>query len=47
MYTVRATGFATAEAKDVTVTVGSRTPLDLAVTIGGASGTVTIVENLL
>jgi outer membrane receptor protein involved in Fe transport len=44
VYTVRATatGFATAEAKDVTVTVGSRTPLDLAVTVGGANGTVTI-----
>jgi outer membrane receptor protein involved in Fe transport len=44
VYTVRATaaGFATAEAKDVTVTVGGRTPLDLAVTVGGASGTVTI-----
>jgi outer membrane receptor protein involved in Fe transport len=47
VYTVRATatGFAIAEAKDVTVTVGSRTPLDLAVTIGGASGTVTITAD--
>ena len=33
VYTVRASasGFATTEAKDITVTVGSRTPLDLAV----------------
>jgi hypothetical protein len=47
VYTVRvtATGFATAEAKDVTVTVGSRTPLDLAVTVGSASGTVTITAD--
>lgn len=46
VYTVRATatGFATTEAKDVTVTVGSRTPLDLSVTVGGASGSVTITS---
>ena len=46
VYTVRATatGFATAEAKDVTVTVGGRTPLDLSVTVGGTSGTVTITS---
>ena len=44
VYTVRAsaTGFATATAKDVTVTVGSRTPLDIGLTIGAASGDVTI-----
>ena len=46
VYTVRAnaSGFATTEAKDVTVTVGGRTPLDLAVTVGGASGSVTITS---
>lgn len=46
VYTVRATatGFATAEAKDVTVTVGGRTPLDLGVSVGGASGTVTVTS---
>ncbi|HEY6232126.1 MAG TPA: TonB-dependent receptor [Pyrinomonadaceae bacterium] len=46
VYTVRASasGFATTEAKDVTVTVGSRTPLDLAVSVGGASGSVTITS---
>jgi len=46
VYTVRASasGFAMTEAKDVTVTVGSRTPLDLAVSIGGASGSVTITS---
>jgi len=46
VYTVRATasGFATTEAKEVTVTVGSRTPLDLAVTVGGTSGSVTITS---
>jgi outer membrane receptor protein involved in Fe transport len=43
-YTVRAnaSGFAQAEVKDVTVTVGSKTPLDVSLSIGGASGTVTI-----
>jgi len=46
VYTVRASasGFAMTEAKDVTVTVGSRTPLDLAVSVGGASGSVTITS---
>lgn len=46
VYTVRASaaGFSTAEAKDVTVTVGSRTPLDLSVSVGGASGTVTVTS---
>ena len=43
-YTVRAnaTGFSQAEAKDVTVTVGSKTPLDINLSVGGASGTVTV-----
>jgi outer membrane receptor protein involved in Fe transport len=46
VYTVRASasGFTTAEAKDVTVTVGSRTPLDLSVSVGAASGTVTVTS---
>ncbi len=45
-YTVRvsATGFSASEAKDVVVTVGSRTPLDVGLTVGGATGTVTINE---
>ncbi|MFN2498433.1 MAG: TonB-dependent receptor domain-containing protein, partial [Pyrinomonadaceae bacterium] len=43
-YTVRANagGFAQAEVKDVAVTVGSKTPLDLALSVGGASGTVIV-----
>jgi hypothetical protein len=43
-YTVRANagGFAQAEVKDVTVTVGSKTSLDVTLSVGGASGTVTI-----
>lgn len=42
-YTVRAsaTGFSTSETK-VEVTVGSMTPLDVALSVGGASGTVTV-----
>ncbi len=39
---VSATGFTPTEAKDVIVTVGSKTPLEIALTVGGASGTVTI-----
>jgi len=43
-YTVRAnaSGFAQAEVKDVTVTVGSKTSLDVTLSVGGASGTVTV-----
>ena len=43
-YTVRATasGFTQAEVKDVTVTVGSKTALDVGLSVGGASGTVTV-----
>jgi outer membrane receptor protein involved in Fe transport len=43
-YTVRAnaSGFTQAEVKDVTVTVGSKTPLDVSLSVGGASGTVTV-----
>src|ERR1043165_55010 len=38
-YTVRAnaSGFAQAEAKNVVVTVGSKTPIDLNLSVGGAS----------
>lgn len=45
-YTVRvsATGFAPTEAKDVIVTVGGKTPLEIVLTVGGASATVTITE---
>src|SRR5439155_12455765 len=43
-YTVRAnaTGFTASEIKDLTVTVGGRTPLDIKLSVGGASGSVTI-----
>jgi outer membrane receptor protein involved in Fe transport len=43
-YTVRATGqgFATTELRDVSVTVGSRTPVDLTLSVGGASESVTV-----
>ena len=43
-YTVRAnaTGFSQAEVKDVIVTVGSKTPLDVTLSVGGASGIVTV-----
>jgi outer membrane receptor protein involved in Fe transport len=46
-YTVRATaqGFTQTELRDVTVTVGSKTPLDLNLSIGGASGTVTVTSD--
>ena len=45
-YTVRAdaTGFSQAEVKDVIVTVGGKTPLDVTLSVGGASGAVTISE---
>src|SRR5512132_2362804 len=45
-YTVRAnaTGFSQAEVKDVTVTVGGRTPLEVKLTVGAASGSVTITS---
>ncbi|MCU1267617.1 MAG: hypothetical protein JWM21_3935 [Acidobacteria bacterium] len=43
-YTVRANanGFAQSEIKNVNVHVGGRTPLDLNLTVGGATGTVTV-----
>ena len=45
-YTVRATasGFSQTDIKDVIVTVGGKTPLDLKLSIGGASGTVTVTS---
>jgi outer membrane receptor protein involved in Fe transport len=45
-YTVRtnASGFSGSEVKDVTVTVGSHTPVDVKLTIGGTTATVTISE---
>src|SRR5437867_4026811 len=45
-YTVRAnaSGFAPSEIKDVTVTVGGKTPLDVKLTVGGASGSVTVTS---
>lgn len=43
-YTVRAnaSGFSQTEVGDVVVTVGGKTPLDLTLSVGGASGSVTI-----
>ncbi|MFN2517254.1 MAG: carboxypeptidase-like regulatory domain-containing protein, partial [Pyrinomonadaceae bacterium] len=44
-YTVRVAagaGFAATELRDVPVTVGGRTPLDINLTVGGTSGSVTI-----
>lgn len=43
-YTIRATaqGFATTELRDVSVTVGSRTPLDIKMTVSGTSESVTV-----
>jgi len=43
-YIVRASasGFAQSEIKDVTVNVGGKTPLDINLSVGGASGTVTV-----
>ena len=45
-YTVRATGqgFAQTELRDVTVTVGSKTPLDLNLSVSGTSGSVTVTS---
>ncbi|MGH9928897.1 MAG: TonB-dependent receptor [Pyrinomonadaceae bacterium] len=45
-YTVRTTGqgFSQTELRDVTVTVGSKTPLDLNLSVGGASGSVTVTS---
>src|SRR5437016_252280 len=45
-YTVRtnASGFSGSEVKDVSVTVGSRTPVDVKLTVGGTTATVTISE---
>ncbi|MGH9875326.1 MAG: TonB-dependent receptor [Pyrinomonadaceae bacterium] len=45
-YTVRASGqgFTQTELRDVAVTVGSRTPLDLSLSVGGASGSVTVTS---
>lgn len=44
LYTVRAnaTGFSQAEVKDVIVTVGGNSPLDVTLSVGGASGIVTV-----
>ncbi len=44
VYTVRSTasGFAPIEVKDVTVNVGGKTPLDLKLSVGSASGSVTV-----
>src|SRR5438105_5741044 len=46
MYTVHANaaGFALSEIKDVNVTVGSRTPLEVKLAVGGTSATVTITS---
>src|SRR6266446_932231 len=43
-YTVHAVagGFAQSEIKDLTVNVGGKTPLDIKLSVGGASGTVTV-----
>lgn len=45
-YTVKtnASGFTASEVKDVTVTVGSHTPVDVKLSVGGATATVTISE---
>src|SRR5436190_21997201 len=45
-YTVKtsASGFSQSEVKDVTVTVGSHTPVDVKLTVGGTTNTVTISE---
>jgi outer membrane receptor protein involved in Fe transport len=44
LYTVRtnASGFSQTEVKDVVVTVGGKSPLDVRLSVGGASGSVTI-----
>jgi outer membrane receptor protein involved in Fe transport len=45
-YTVRAnaTGFAQTEITDIAVTVGGKTPLDVRLSVGGASGSVTVTS---
>ena len=45
-YTVRAnaSGFSQVEIRDVAVTVGGKTPLDVRLAVGGASGTVTVTS---
>jgi outer membrane receptor protein involved in Fe transport len=45
-YTVRATGqgFAQTELRDVTVTVGGKTPLEVKLSVGGASASVTVTD---
>ncbi len=45
-YTVRATarGFAQADLKDIVVTVGGKTPLEVKLAVGGASGSVTVTS---
>src|SRR5882672_9831999 len=45
-YTVKATGqgFGQSEMRDVGVTVGSKTPLDVSLAVGGASGSVTVTS---
>ena len=45
-YTVRANGqgFSQTELRDVSVTVGSKTPLDMNLSVGGASGSVTVTS---
>lgn len=43
--TVNASGFAAGEAKDVTVTVGSKTPLDVTLAVAGTTGSVTITSD--
>src|SRR5256714_4851391 len=47
-YTVKtsASGFSQSEVKDVTVTVGSHTPVDVKLTVGGSTNTVTISEGV-
>jgi outer membrane receptor protein involved in Fe transport len=41
---VSASGFSSAEVKDVTVTVGSNAPVDVALSVGSTTATVTITE---
>jgi len=45
-YTVRAnaTGFSQMEIRDIAVTVGGKTPLDVRLAVGGASGSVTVTS---
>jgi outer membrane receptor protein involved in Fe transport len=45
-YTVKATGqgFSQAELREVAVTVGSKTPLDVSLSVGGASGVVNVTS---